>query len=82
MEIENTSKLKENFKRRNIEVEFFETLEEVKAYILNAIPIESTVGIGHSITLQNINMTNALLARGNIVFDKELAKDKEECKSL
>lgn len=82
MKIESISKLKENFRLRNIEVEFFDALEEVKSYILNAIPIESTVGIGHSITLQRINMTNALLTRGNIVFDKELAKDREECKTL
>lgn len=82
MNIENINKLKENFKLRNIEVEYFETLEEVKSYILNTIPIECTVGIGHSITLQKINITNSLLERGNIVYDKELAKDKEECKIL
>lgn len=82
MNIKNISKLKENFKLRNIEVEYFETLEEIKSYILNTIPIECTVGIGHSITLQKINITNSLLERGNIVYDKELAKDREECKCL
>ncbi|URZ02395.1 lactate utilization protein [Clostridium felsineum] len=82
MNIESISKLKENFKLRNIEVEYFETLEEVKSNILNIIPIECTVGIGHSITLQKINITNYLLERGNIVYDKELAKDRDECKTL
>lgn len=82
MNIESINKLKENFKLRNIEVEYFETLEKIKSYILNTIPIECTVGIGHSITLQKINITNSLLGRGNIVYDKELAKDREECKFI
>jgi L-lactate utilization protein LutC len=82
MNIESIFKLKENFKLRNIEVEYFETLEEVKSYILNTITLECTVGIGHSITLQKINITNSLLERGTIVYDKELAKDRDECKTL
>ncbi|MEW9095493.1 MAG: lactate utilization protein [Clostridiaceae bacterium] len=75
-------KLKENFKLRNIEVQYFETLENVKSYILNIIPMECTIGIGHSATLQKIDITNSLLERGNIVYDKELAKNREECKVL
>lgn len=82
MKNDNYNKLKENFKLRNIEVEYFETLEEVKSYILTAIPIECTIGIGHSVTLQKIDITHSLLERGNIVYDKELAKDKEECKAI
>ncbi|GFP76361.1 lactate utilization protein [Clostridium fungisolvens] len=82
MNIETINKLKENFKLRNIEVQYFETLEDVKSYILNMIPIECTVGIGHSATLGKMDITDSLLKRGNIVYDKELGKDKEECKSL
>lgn len=74
--------LKKNFNLRNIEVEYFETLEEIKSHILSTIPIECTVGIGHSITLQMINITNSLLERGNIVYEKELAKDRAECQFL
>lgn len=74
--------LKKNFKSRNIVVEFFETLEDVKSYILNIIPVECSIGIGHSITLQKINITNSLLERGNIVYDKELARNREESKIL
>lgn len=74
--------LKVNFKLRNIEAEFFETLDDVKVHILNIIPIDCTIGIGHSATLQKINITNSLLERGNIVYDKELARDHEECKVL
>ncbi|WML34491.1 lactate utilization protein [Clostridium sp. OS1-26] len=82
MDEEKFIKLKENFKLRNIEVQYFETLENVKSCILNIIPIKCTVGIGHSVTLQKIDITKALLERGNIVYDKELAKNREECKDL
>lgn len=82
MNIETIRALRENFRSRNIEVEYFDTLEEVKAYILHTVPAECTVGIGHSITLQKLHITGALLQRGNIVYDKELAKDKEEGKRI
>ena len=55
------NKLKKNFKLRNIYVEYFKTLSDAKKYILNIIPINSTIGIGHSASLQKINMTNSLL---------------------
>ncbi|MDD7793087.1 lactate utilization protein [Clostridium sp. 'White wine YQ'] len=74
--------IKRNFKLRNIEVEYFDTLEVVKSKILNIIPVNSSIGIGHSATLQRMNITEELLERGSIVYDKELAKDKEECKVI
>lgn len=76
------SRIKENFKERNIEVSFFKNLSEAKLQILKLININDTVGIGHSGTLQAMDITNELILRGNIVFDKELAKDKEECKVI
>lgn len=76
------SRIKENFKERNIEVSFFKNLSEAKLQILNLININDTVGIGHSATLQAMDITNELIKRGNSVFDKELAKDKEECKVI
>ncbi|KAF5050165.1 LUD domain protein [anaerobic digester metagenome] len=75
-------KLMKNFKQRNIEVEYFESLEDVKSLILDMVPIESTIGIGHSATLQKMDITNLLSERGNIVYDKELAKNREESKEL
>lgn len=82
MDMEKYSRLKENFKMRNIEAAYFETLEGAKLCILNIIPIESTVGIGHSATLQKMNITHSLMERGNTVYDKELARTKEEDKLL
>lgn len=75
-------RLKENFKDRNIDAEYFETLEDVKSYILNLIPQDCRVGIGHSATLQEMNITNLLIERGNTVYDKELAESKEEAKII
>jgi hypothetical protein len=47
MNEEKLKKLVRNFKQRNIEVEYFERLEDVKSFILNMVPIESTIRIGH-----------------------------------
>ncbi len=82
MNEEKFEKLKENFRLRNVEVEYFESLEDVKLYILDLIPMECSIGIGHSTTLQMMNITNLLLERGNAVYDKELGKDPEERKNL
>ena len=75
-------KLITNFKLRNIEVNYFEALEDAKSEILNLIPTEMTVGIGHSATLQRMDITRILSDRGNTVYDKEMAKSKDECKSI
>lgn len=76
------NKLLNNFRLRNIEVNYFDTIQDATNMILKLIPIECTVGIGHSTTLQKMNITNLLIERGNIVYDKELAKNKQECKIL
>lgn len=68
-----------NFGLRNIAVCYFDTLEDAAKRILNIVPESSTVGIGHSATLQGMNITKALIKRGNIVYDKETAEDKQEC---
>lgn len=82
MNEEKLKKLVENFKHRNIKVEYFESLEDVKSYILDIVPVESTIGIGHSATLQKMDITNLLLGRGNVVYDKELAKNRDESREL
>ena len=80
--IDEINSIKESFQARNIEVMFFETLDAARSYILNSIPAECTVGIGHSGTLQKMDIAYSLLERGNTVYDKELGKDKEESKAL
>lgn len=82
MNIEKFNKLKENFKNRNIDVEYFNSLEDVKFYLLDVIPSDCKVGIGHSGTLQKMNITELLMQRGNVVYDKELGKDRNESKAI
>lgn len=82
MDKEKLETLIKNFKLRNIEVSYFDTLKDAKAEILRIVPVDCTIGIGHSATLQDMNISEVLLERGNIVYDKELGKNKEECKIL
>lgn len=82
MEKEKYKALQENFRKRNIQVEYFDSLESVKTHILSVIPKGKTIGIGHSQTLQKMDITNELLKRDCIVYDKELAKTTEECRKL
>lgn len=82
MDAEKLEKLVVNFKQRNIEVNYFDSLEDIKSYILDIVPVKSTIGIGHSVTLQKMNITNSLLERGNVVYDKELAKNRDESREL
>lgn len=71
-----------NFRNRNVEVSFFDSLQDVKEKIEDLIPIDSTVGIGNSQTLKEMKISETLNNRGNLVFDKTLAKNKEEIKEL
>lgn len=82
MDKEKLETLIKNFKLRNIEVSYFDTIKDVKVEMLRIIPADCTIGIGHSSTLQEMNISEILLERGNIVYDKELGKNKEECKIL
>lgn len=72
------NKIKDNFKSRNIDVDFFKSLDEAKDRILDLIPNDSAVGIANSQTLKKIMISEELKSRGNIVYDKTFAKDKEE----
>lgn len=67
---------------RNIEGFFYETFEEAKSSVLERIPINASVGIGNSVTLKNLKISKELKDRGNIVFDKTIAKNREESKEL
>ncbi len=75
-------KLEGNFLKRNIGVLWFATFDDVKEYLLKVIPSDSTIGIGHSQTLQGIGITDALQNKGNIVYDKELGTTHEEVRLL
>ena len=67
---------------RNIEGYYFNNLHEAKAEIMEMISANESVGIGNSITLKSMKLSNELMNRGNIVYDKTLAKTKEEINIL
>ena len=75
-------KLTDNFKKRRIDVMWFNDLQEVTAYLLSEIPIEATIGIGNSQTLKKMALVEEFLSRGNTVYDKTLGSTLEEIKKL
>lgn len=75
-------KLIDNLKLRNIDAFFLEKFDEINDKLLEMIPSDCTVGVGHSITIQNTGIIQKLIARGNTVFDKTLAINEEEGKQI
>lgn len=71
-----------SFGNRNIEVSSFDTLEQARDEILRLIPANKTVGVGHSATLEAMNITKELLGRGFTVYDKSQAATKDESRVL
>lgn len=82
MDIEIKNNIINNFKGRNIEVFIFDNIREAKERILQLIPEEASVGIGHSATLEVMKLTALLSERGNQVYDKTLAGSQSESKAL
>jgi len=74
--------LEYNFKKRNIQVLWFNTFTEIKTYLLQQIPKTDTVGIGNSKTLKHMDITQALRNNGNLVLDKTLASSPDEVTEL
>ena len=82
MEREKIEYLIKSLAVRNIDGYFFETFDEAKSRAMDMIPLNASVGIGNSITLKNMRISKELGDRGNIVYDKTIAKSKEESKEL
>ena len=74
--------LENNFERRNIEVLWFNTFNEVKDYLLKQIPNSAEVGIGNSKTIKSMDMAHTLKCRGNNVYDKTFGKTQDEIREL
>lgn len=72
----------DNFAKRNIDVLWFDSFNQIKAYLLQQIPTTAKVGIGNSTTLTSMNITKVLCERGNGVFDKTLGNTAEEIREL
>lgn len=67
-----------NFNQRKIEVQYFTTGLDFKTYLKDIIPEGSIVGIGNSMTLKTMQISETLSHQGFKVLDKTLARNKEE----
>jgi len=74
--------LEDNFKKRKIDVKWFERFDEITAYLSSEIPVEASIGIGNSQTLKKMKVLETFLDKGNPVYDKTIGKSLEEIKLL
>jgi len=74
--------LTKNLAKRNVDVLWFDSFNQIKAYLLQQIPSTAKVGIGNSATLKSMNITKVLCDRDNVVFDKTLGNTPEEMREL
>ncbi len=75
-------KIVKNFNARNIDVSYFNTINDLKSNIIKEIPDGSSIGIGNSKTIKSMNLSSELSQRGYKVFDKTLTKTKKESEDL
>jgi hypothetical protein len=78
LDLNEFEQIKKNFNKRNIEAFYFKNLDMAKEKILEIIPNDTTIGFGNSGSLKKMDISNELLKRGNIVYDKTLAQNKKE----
>lgn len=67
-----------NLSARNIDAYYFDDIQQPIDMLIEIIPNHCSVGIGNSQTLIKMNISKLLQDRGNIVFDKTMAENKEE----
>lgn len=66
--MEFTQNLTEKLTRYGYEVQHFESAQAARDYLLSAIPATDTVGIGGSMTVQQLGLAPALRERGQKVY--------------
>lgn len=72
----------ENFKDRNIEVSYYNSREKLISDLTNILNDYNTIGIGNSVTLKSLRVTELAKSLGKTVYDKTIASSKEESKLL
>lgn len=75
---DNIPKVIQNLRLRNIEAFYIADKHRVLDKISELIPPHSTVGIGNSQTLKQLEISSFLAERGNIVYDKTQAQSPKE----
>ena len=68
--------------KRGFEAYYFETAEEAREKILDMIAPDASVGYGGSLTVNALQLKEALRERGNTMFDRDLAADMAERKKI
>ena len=61
----------QNLAERNIAAYYFNSFDEAKSKLYEMIPMDATIGIGNSVTLKNMNISNELKNRGNTVLIRQ-----------
>ena len=70
--------IKKNFEDRNIEFEYFKSEKDLIKSLENEIDKYTTIGIGNSQTLKHFKISEMALALNKVVYDKTLAREKED----
>ena len=60
--------LKETLEKLGYAARVFENAQQAKDYLLDSIPQEDTVGVGGSVTVQQLGLADALRGRGQQVY--------------
>lgn len=68
--------IKSNFESRNIEFEYFETRELLISELKLEFQKYKSIGIGNSITLKSLGITQLAMSLGKTVYDKTLDNNK------
>lgn len=74
--------LLDNLSKRNIKGYYVSNLDAAREKIIELLSLSSTVGIGNSRTLKDMNLTPTLIEMGYAVLDKTLAKNEADIKKL
>ncbi len=68
----------ENLQKRGFAAEYCPDSEAALKRALELIPLDSSVGYGGSLTINDLGLKEALRTRGNSMFDRDLAKNPQE----
>ena len=71
-----------NLSFRNIQSFYVDNITLAIEHVLKLIPPNATVGIGNSQTIKKAKISDILNNRGNIVYDKTLAKTKDDAQTI
>lgn len=78
----NVQKTIKNLEKNGFPVQYFEKREEAVKKILEEIPMRYSIGMGGSVTLDEIGLYTALLERGSSVYWHHLCKLEEKAEMI